>query len=212
MIYAKRLPKLDLPETLHKEIVDCINNQNLIHTANSFVYNNKSGQTWFQKIVTVLGFRKKGKFHVHILPDELRDKIVAHYRPLIDRVGQPYKVRVKSTMNSRFLFPHSDKLTLAGKLVDGDSCSISMGVITNGETTCFYEMPPGFRYRLWNFLKLKRKASIQSSPRHAYLYNNGAIHSVYGCNPKMQRHILAISWQTVNIDDLYQAVKDVYGE
>jgi hypothetical protein len=212
MIYTKRLPKLDLPEALYLEVLKVIRDQELIFTPTSFEYNRKVGTTWFESILAKLGFGKKGRLAMHILPDDIRDKIIQHYKPLIDRVGQPYKIRIKSTMNSRFVFPHSDKFRFGGNVPTGDSCSVAIGIITNGETTCFYEWPKGFQYSFWHYLKLKRMAEIQSAPRQAYMYNNNALHAVFGCDPKLHRHILAISWQTVDIEDLNQAILDVYGE
>jgi hypothetical protein len=94
MIYSKRLPKLDLPESLHKEIVHAINDQNLIFTPTSFQYDRKSGTTWFESMLSIIGFGRKGRLASHILPDEIRDKVIEHYKSLIDRVGQPYKIRI----------------------------------------------------------------------------------------------------------------------
>ncbi len=212
MIYSKRLPKLDLPESLHGEILQVINDQSLIFTSTSFQYDKTVGTTWFESVLAHIGFGKHGRLAMHILPDSVRDKIIKHYKPLIDRVGQPYKIRVKSTMNSRFVFPHSDKFRFGGNVPTGDSCSISIGIKTNGETTCFYEWPRGFQYTIWNYLRLRRTEQFNLAPRQAYMYNNNALHAVYGCSSKLQRHILAISWQTVDIEDLNKAVMDVYGE
>lgn len=218
MIYSQPLPKLDLPTSLHEEILQVINNQSLIFTPTSVQYDKTVGTTWFETILAHIGFGKKGRMAMHILPDSVRDKIIEQYRPLIDRVGQPYKIRLKSTMNSRFVFPHSDKFSTdkftSGKKVlpNGDSCSVAIGIMTNGETTCFYAWPKKFQHTIWNFIRLKRTAQITLQPRQAYLYNNTALHAVYGCSTKLQRHILAISWQTVDVEDLYQAITDVYGE
>ena len=201
--YLNRAQDLDLPMDLHQEILDVIAQDSVVPT--SSFYTKDSGINWWQRIFLWASL-DNGRFQIYRLPEKIVTKIEQHYAALIEKVGRPYKIRLKSTANARWLFPHSDTETMDASLPQGDRCSLVLAIQCNDEVTNYYEFNGDqFRYRIRDFMRLRRRFSVTVKPREAWLYNNVPVHSVTGCDPARQRFLLAISWQDVEYRDLLAA-------
>jgi hypothetical protein len=202
-----RAEDLDLPEDLYQDINRAITHNALIESATCHTKN--SGINIWQKIFLTATLAD-GKFQIYRLPDPLLERVVDHCRSVIDAVGQPYKIRMKSIINARQLFPHTDIELMDHTPSQGDRCSLVFGIRCQDEVTNFYRFSGDqWRYRLRDFLRLRRAASLTVKPREAWLYNNVAIHSVTGCDRKNQRFLLVLSWSSIDYNDMKHKYQEI---
>lgn len=206
--YLVRCPELDLPNSLHQRVLAAISAGDIVATQS--VYTKNSGVTWWQRLFLYLCL-DRGRFQIYRLPDDLVNAISDHYQQLIKGMGRGYKIRLKSVSHARYMFPHSDTETMDGALDHGDRCSLVLPIITNGEHTNYYEFSgKRFRYRVWDFLRLRPAFTTTIQDRQAWLYNNVPVHSVTNCDPAKQRFLLAISWQDCDFDELTAVYQKEY--
>ena len=193
--HAQLVPKLNLPDQLHAEIVDHIRTQRVIPSLMQI--NSSTGRTVWERILFQYYFGNKGKFQVYRLEDDLEMRIRNNYKKFLDQFAVPPKIRLKSSKYVRAFPPHSD----AG-YPGGDTASLTVPIVTNGETTSWYDAGPEFKMSWSSLRRLRKITSLTLGPNHACLFNNKAVHDVTNCKPGAERYVLVIGWRDVEFDQL----------
>lgn len=193
--HAILVPELNLADQLHAEIVEHIRTQRVIPSLMHL--DSSTGRTWWERILFQYYFGSKGKFQVYRLEDDLELRIRKHYKDFLSQFPVPAKIRLKSSQNIRGLQPHSD----AG-YPGGDTASLTLPIVTNGETTSWYDAGPEFNLSWSSLRKLQRKTSLTLGDNHACLFNNYVVHDVTNCRPGTSRYVMTIGWRDVDFDQL----------
>lgn len=193
--HAILVPELNLPDHLHAEIVEHIRTQRVIP---SFMHlDSSTGRTIWERILFQYYFGSKGKFQVYRLEDDIELRIRDYYKDFLSQFPVTAKIRLKSFQNIRRLHPHSD-----GSGSGGDTASLTVPIITNGETTSWYNARPEFKLSWRSLQKLQRKTSLTLGNNRACLFNNKTVHDVTNCLPDTSRHVMTIGWRDVDFDQL----------
>lgn len=193
--HAVLVPELNLTDQLHAEIVEHICTQRVIPSLMHL--DSSTGRTVWERILFQYYFGNKGKFQVYRLEDDLEVRIRKHYKKFLDQFAVPPKIRLKSSKYVRAFPPHSD----AG-YPGGDTASLTVPIVTNGETTSWYDAGREFKLSWSSLRKLQRKTSLTLGDNHACLFNNYAVHDVTNCLPDTSRHVMTIGWRDVDFDQL----------
>lgn len=207
--FSKVTPIFDLPDTVHQQLVSDI--QNCAFRGNFSYFNPNSLKNQSKLIRLLLRFMFGDvTFQTYQLSKSSEEMVYNHYKEFINFVGHPYKIRFKTLSNAKAMPPHSDveNSHRGTEHPAGDYCSVFIGISTNNETTNWYDYNGTFRLDNVNPFKLKKRKSICLQNKQACLFDNDAIHSVTGCNPKKTRWALAISWQNITYEELLQKYYD----
>ena len=189
-------PDLNLPQTILQDLQQHIATGRVVPSF--FNLSANTGKSFWEKILFKLYFGT-GQFQVYRIDQALENKITAHYHDFLKLIPTPPKIRLKSTQGVRSLLPHSDAAD------GGDTASLTIAVMTNGEITNWHSAGAEFKLTPLSLLQLKRTTSVCLEPGQACLFNNAAVHSVTNCQPKAKRFVLTIGWQTVDFDQVLKA-------
>ena len=189
-------PNLNLPQDILQELQEHIATSRVVPSF--FNLSANTGKTFWEKLLFKFYFGT-GQFQVYRIDQALEDRITAHYQDFLKLIPAPAKIRLKSTQGVRSLLPHSDAAE------GGDTASLTIAVVTNGEITNWHNAGPEFKTTPFSLLRLKKTKSVCLEPGQACLFNNSAVHSVTNCQPGAKRYVLTIGWQTVDFDQVLKA-------
>jgi hypothetical protein len=192
--HAILVPQLSLPAHLHYELIEHIHTNRVIKSTMGRV----SQPTMWKKLTDkiLLG---RGRFQVYRLEDDIEKRIRQHYSEFLSTIPVPAKLRLKSCQHVNLLEPHSDAYD------GGDTASLTIGILTNGEITNWYNAGKEYTFGAFNWTKLKRQTSLTLGDNDACLFNNSAVHSVTDCKSSDSRYVLTIGWQNLSFEELVEA-------
>lgn len=186
-------PELNLSAELLSKLQHAIEHGNIVTSMfkqGPDLAKNKQEQEIFKKHFG------QGYFQVYRLSIELEEEIRYFYRDFLSHVPVPAKIRIKSSQNLNSLVPHSDARD------GGDKSSLTVVIISNGETTNWYNAGPEWEMTEQSIQDLELQTRLCLGDGHACLFNNSAVHSVTNCDPNKKRFVLTIGWQDLEFESL----------
>lgn len=208
--YAERADLLDLPEELYQEILTEVNMMSQISNRSVYQYNDKLLKSkkfsWRELLFLVVS-----KLLVHDglktyrLSDNLKNKIINHYRQFLSITTTPDLVEFRCMPKFIFFPPHIDSefTKISGEeLKKSNQCSVVFGILTNNEKTNWYTYPDKFEFFKMNPFKLVKVKSICLQQKEAYLYDNSSIHSVTNGKFFKPRCLLVFTWHNMSYQQL----------
>jgi hypothetical protein len=193
---ALLVPELDLSPDILSEILTHIKTDRIIPSL--FTQTSRSPRQLDKKLI-YKWYLGSGIFQVYRLEKELEQSIKNYYRDFLTLIPVQPKIRLKASQHIRGLMPHSDAAD------GGDTASLTVAILTNGETTNWFDAGPEFELSLRSLWSLKPTTSLTLDCGQACLFNNSDVHSVTQCDPNLKRFVLTIGWQNISYDQLLDA-------
>jgi hypothetical protein len=194
--HAILVPQLSLPVHLHQELVEHIHTGRIIKS--KMIISADTQPTLWTKLTARITWGQ-GRLQVYRLEDDIEQRIRQHYSEFLSTIPVSAKLRLKSTQHTNLLAPHSDAYD------GGDTASITVAILTNGEITNWYNAGKEYMFSIFNWTKLKRQTSLTLRDNDACLFNNSAVHSVTNFKSSNSRYVLTIGWQNISFEELVGA-------
>jgi hypothetical protein len=190
------VPQLSLPVHLHQELVEHIHTGRIIKS--KMIISADTQPTLWTKLTARITWGQ-GRLQVYRLEDDIEQRIRQHYSEFLSTIPASAKLRLKSSQHVNLLAPHSDAYD------GGDTASITVAILTNGEITNWYNAGKEYLFNIFNWTKLKRQTSLTLGDNDACLFNNSAVHSVTNFKSSNSRYVLTIGWQNTSFEELVEA-------